>query len=290
MRLQNAGRNRILAPIIMKGGDVVKTFLITFKPDTESPLRGWPMTSLQRLAQRLQRTGHLIEPWRFRNRRDVSIGDRAFLLLQGKLGPAIIGYGKVTKRGGRGWRAIQFEALVNPEERVLARRREIMVIPGAAPWWRVQVSGVCLPDRIAERLERLVIGKKPKAANEVLPLNRYISGTAIFEAHEGRQSMRKHFARERSRKLVESKRSQALEKHGRLSCEVCDRDFVVLYGSLSSGVIECHHTKPVATLKRSGKTHIDDLALVCANCHRVLHKGGHTIASLRKFIRLKKPR
>jgi hypothetical protein len=33
-----------------------------------------------------------------------------------------------------------------------------------------------------------------------------------------------------------------------------------------------NHTKPVATLAEGHKTHIDDLTLVCANCHRVIHR------------------
>jgi HNH endonuclease len=248
------------------------------------------MKSLQRLAQRFQRRGHVREPWRFLNKRDVSPGDRAFLLLQGKLGPAIIGYGRVTGRTGRTWRDVEFEALVNPEELVLAHRQELLAIRGSKPWWGVQASGIHLPTQIAEKLESLVVGRKPKAADGVFPLNRYVTNNGIFEAPEGRLLMRSHFARERDRRLVQSKRNEALQKLGKLSCEVCGGDFSALYGTLSGGAIECHHTMPVAALRRGGKTHIDDLALVCANCHRILHKGGHTIRSFRRFVRLKKPR
>ncbi len=42
---------------------------------------------------------------------------------------------------------------------------------------------------------------------------------------------------------------------------------------LRNGFIECHHTKPVATLVEGEKTHLDDLVLVCANCHRMVHRG-----------------
>ena len=86
---------------------------------------------------------------------------------------------------------------------------------------------------------------------------------------EERLLARKHFAREWNRKLVESKRKQALKKHGKLTCEACDFDFAVFYGDRGSGFIECHHTKPVATLGEGHKTHINDLALVCANCLRI---------------------
>ena len=68
----------------------MNTFLITFKPKTENPERGWPLAELQTLVKALS-SGPVLERWRFLNRRDANIGDRVFLLLQGKGGPAIIG-------------------------------------------------------------------------------------------------------------------------------------------------------------------------------------------------------
>lgn len=95
---------------------------------------------------------------------------------------------------------------------------------------------------------------------------------SLQEAPEGRLLTRMHFVRERNRKLIESKRKQTIKKHGKLACEVCKFDFSVRYGERGNGFIECHHTKPVATLASGQKTHIDDLALVCANCHRMIHR------------------
>jgi hypothetical protein len=60
------------------------SFLITFKPSAESPERGWPLEDLQKLVHRFHRQGTVEDNWRFMNRKDVSIGDRVFLLLQGK--------------------------------------------------------------------------------------------------------------------------------------------------------------------------------------------------------------
>jgi len=95
----------------------------------------------------------------------------------------------------------------------------------------------------------------------------------IEEAPEGRLLTRIHVTRERNRQLVESKRKQAMNKHGKLSCEGCGFDFSPHYGERGEGFIECHHTKPVHTLAAGHTTHIDDLALVCANCHRIIHRG-----------------
>nr|WP_241197755.1 HNH endonuclease [Pseudomonas chlororaphis] len=35
--------------------------------------------------------------------------------------------------------------------------------------------------------------------------------------------------------------------------------------------MDIHHTKPLHTLQPGDKTKLTDLALLCANCHRVVH-------------------
>jgi len=386
----------------------MKSFLITFKPATESPERGWPLKELQKLVRRHQSGERFEDDWRFKNRKDVSIGDRVFLLQQGKGGPAIIGYGTVTRPPGTDTRAlVQFDSLVDPVTEVLADRNDLHKIPNGERWWRIQASGVLLPRDVAAQLEGLVVDTPPKARGGdttsnpdwtrdelILALNFYLhhrpnapgkgspeiaelsatlnrvgeklfssrgpsfrnengvymklmnfrrfdpeytsggkvglsrgakadkevwdefagdpercrrvseaiiavlkeqadttwteseTDTAIEEAPEGRLLTRIHVARERNRKLVESKRKQALRKYGRLQCEACNFDFAMQYGERGSGFIECHHTKPVATLTEGQKTRLDDLALVCANCHRMIHhtKDWLSIAALRAMI------
>jgi 5-methylcytosine-specific restriction protein A len=94
----------------------------------------------------------------------------------------------------------------------------------------------------------------------------------LEEAPEGRILTKKHLVRERNRKLVQSKINRVLQQTSKLECEVCSFNFAATYGSRGDGFIECHHTKPVATLDAQSKTHIDDLALVCSNCHRMIHR------------------
>lgn len=93
----------------------------------------------------------------------------------------------------------------------------------------------------------------------------------IQEAEEGRVLTRTHRVRERSRKLVDAAKAAALKKHGRLSCEACGFDFSTKYGPVGAGLIDVHHTKPVHTLVAGETTKLQDLALLCANCHRVVH-------------------
>ena len=77
--------------------------------------------------------------------------------------------------------------------------------------------------------------------------------------------------RERDRKLVERKKAQVLLAKGHLTCEVCDFDFGERYGDRGRGYIEAHHIRPLHTLKPGTKTKLEDLALLCANCHRMAH-------------------
>ena len=92
------------------------------------------------------------------------------------------------------------------------------------------------------------------------------------EFPEGRVLTRLHQRKERSAKLIAKKKEEVLKATGALSCEVCGFDFEMEYGEIGTGFAECHHTKPVSELDPGAKTKASDLAIVCANCHRMLHR------------------
>ena len=92
------------------------------------------------------------------------------------------------------------------------------------------------------------------------------------ETNEGKILYRVHRYRERNRKIVESKKKERLRKFGCLKCEGCGFDFKEKYGDHGDGFIECHHTKPISKMKVGEKTKLDDLCLLCSNCHRMVHK------------------
>jgi putative restriction endonuclease len=90
---------------------------------------------------------------------------------------------------------------------------------------------------------------------------------------EGRIVFRLHRLRERNKAVVEEAKARFKEKHKRLFCEACRFDFEETYGKeLGEGFIEGHHTRPLATLTCEQKTKVSDIALVCSNCHRMLHR------------------
>lgn len=89
---------------------------------------------------------------------------------------------------------------------------------------------------------------------------------------EGGIIYRLHRTRERSGKLAKKKRSQVLATTGKLECEVCSFDFKSTYGDLGFEFCEVHHRTPLSQLSGKTKTHLKDLAVVCSNCHRMLHR------------------
>lgn len=107
------------------------------------------------------------------------------------------------------------------------------------------------------------------------------------EFPEGNEYERKHRLRERNKKLVVEAKNRFKSKHGRLYCEACKFDFEATYGGAGDGFIEVHHTIPVCELSSGAKTNIADVALVCSNCHRILHRRRPwlTIPALRKLLK-----
>lgn len=94
-----------------------------------------------------------------------------------------------------------------------------------------------------------------------------------------------HRRRERKSVIVSRKKEAVLSQTGALACEVCDFDFFAHYGELGRGFIECHHLLPLCELALPRNTRLDDLAVVCSNCHRMFHRArsGSSIGELREL-------
>lgn len=89
---------------------------------------------------------------------------------------------------------------------------------------------------------------------------------------EGKLKLKQHLVRERNPEVIKLAKERYLEEHGKLVCEVCGFDFKEQYGDIGEGYIEGHHTKPISEMAENEKTKVEDIALVCANCHCMLHR------------------
>ena len=93
---------------------------------------------------------------------------------------------------------------------------------------------------------------------------------------EGSIKYRQHRVRERDSEIVrKAKKMWSSTPSGQLACCVCGFDFTRTYGNQGVDYIEAHHQVPVSALGENNetKTKISDLAPVCSNCHRMLHRG-----------------
>jgi len=126
-----------------------------------------------------------------------------------------------------------------------------------------------MPDLSSENLELLVEAD----------LNSIESEEELFEGKKV-QGYTNHF--ERNSKL----RSKAIWLHG-FKCMACGFDFEQKYGERGSKFIEVHHIKPISSLEE--ETRVDpktEMAVVCSNCHRMIHRKKDRILSLEELKRI----
>jgi|GEM_PF-1161697 len=78
-----------------------------------------------------------------------------------------------------------------------------------------------------------------------------------------------------------SLRAAALRIHG-TACSICGFDYGLVYGDWGAGFAEVHHLVALGT---GGNTEretspVTDLAVVCSNCHRMLHRKRERVLTL----------
>jgi predicted HNH restriction endonuclease len=103
-----------------------------------------------------------------------------------------------------------------------------------------------------------ILGRKINAAQEK---------TKQDAAIEGEIQAREAQFRVRNRGLIEQRKVGS-----DYCCEVCGLNFEHWYGRHGHKYIIAHHIEPLSHRKRPSRTHLEDIALVCANCHAMLHR------------------
>ncbi|WP_158602914.1 HNH endonuclease [Jiangella rhizosphaerae] len=95
--------------------------------------------------------------------------------------------------------------------------------------------------------------------------------TAEIDVSEGRVLIMRHLRRERSPKIRQMKLDQVTTRGDALACEICSFNFEDIYGPRGKGYIEVHHVLPLHASGQT-RTRLEDLALLCSNCHRMIHR------------------
>ncbi|RVC76860.1 HNH endonuclease, partial [Mesorhizobium sp. M2A.F.Ca.ET.046.02.1.1] len=112
------------------------------------------------------------------------------------------------------------------------------------------------------RLAALIrAGIKVPAKDVVVP--------AEDEFYEGRVLTRLHYTRERNPR-IRAKLLQARSSAG-LNCEICAISYPSVLANIHDAAFEAHHVVPLA---EAGVrvTRLADMALLCACCHRLIHR------------------
>ena len=139
----------------------------------------------------------------------------------------------------------------------------------------LKVQESAFPMTIARRLEDAwadFLGNKSKP----LPV-------AEPSAIEGLLTETVRYVRGRSRQL----RDLALGKSEGICC-VCDVDYTRWLEGKGVRVLQVHHRKQLAATDAPRVTHLNDLAVVCANCHMLIHmnpKRALSIEALKKMLK-----
>jgi len=101
---------------------------------------------------------------------------------------------------------------------------------------------------------------------------------------EGGRRIRTHIHRERKSRRKE-RLGKMLREEGSYFCEACGTESPDT--ELPMSILEVHHIVPLAQAEGERVTTLDDLAVLCANCHRLIHakmrEQGNTDMSIVEF-------
>ena len=142
---------------------------------------------------------------------------------------------------------------------------------------------VLFPDEAAYRAAPMSIGKQisvPRPGISAMPLYVRVTDSSTSERAntlvpsyatefdiEGTRTEVRYFARHRSRRRL---RVAAFERACGV-CLVCGKDFSKVLDGRGIRVLQVHHRRQLSSRQVPAVTTIEDLAVVCANCHMLLH-------------------
>jgi len=104
--------------------------------------------------------------------------------------------------------------------------------------------------------------------------------------YEGDKQAKLHIHTERDPRIVKAKKNQFKAMHNALYCEACYFNFENCYGLRGVNYAQVHHLKPLSELDSKSLIHLNDLAILCSNCHSMIHrkKPWLSLESLKKII------
>lgn len=128
--------------------------------------------------------------------------------------------------------------------------------------------------KLADRVLKLQVAAFGKTNSAAVNIATSLPQTPLeddIQGNEGKILTRLHSFRERDRRLVKAAKRAFVQKHGYLFCECCRHVPETFYGPRGKGRIQAHHRVPLEQLVPDSITRLSDLAMVCPNCHDIIH-------------------
>lgn len=130
-------------------------------------------------------------------------------------------------------------------------------------------------ETIENSIKKFLLGKTPPQGSKVLSIWDIYdleneNNESLFP--EGTRILKKHYELERDNSISKKAKEKRLSEEGKLECDICNFNFSKVYGDIGKDFIEAHHLTPVSKLDGKKRTKITDLALLCSNCHRMVHR------------------
>lgn len=230
--------------------------------------------------------------WSSGNTKHIIVGDRVFLLRQGNNLPGLVGSGWVTKgsfqapsweatkrkRGIKAWYVlVEWDEMVLPKDALFRDQLLKGILPDTL--LKSASSGVTVKPEFTEKLERLWA----KHCKKPLKLSRIVQSG--ISALEGEPIEHRGYRHKRDQRL----RRAALDaSHG--VCEACTTDFTNVLEGKGVRVLQVHHRRQLSMLDEPKMNKGKDLAVVCANCHALIHlnpKKALTVSALKLLLKRK---
>ena len=163
---------------------------------------------------------------------------------------------------------------------------------GRQGYWQITETGRAFIDAKQEAIEAILQpgfeASIVRRAFARLETGRPDLQTRAFDesipVREGGSDVQRLEIYERSRRLRDYAIQQKI-KEDNLKCEACGFNFEEVYGDLGRGFIEVHHKVPIfchrgQSVESRITEAIKDVAMLCANCHRMIHRSRDTIMSV----------
>jgi 5-methylcytosine-specific restriction protein A len=246
----------------------------------------WAHWNYAAVVEQVAATGLCFTPWTVGQDRNIPAGADAWLLLQGRLGPALIGHGVVVSEqqepgphdaGAEGtgiYVQVAFDALLPLGDQITSD-----VLTQAAPrvpWGSVDVSGFAVEPAEEANIRAVwgTFGPAP-GPDPTQPVPGTYPVDAVTRVEVNRYE-----------RDPEARRA-CIAQNG-LNCAACGFSFEATYGDIGKDFIHVHHVVPVSQLGSDYQLDpLTDLVPLCANCHAMVHQGvgiPRSLVELRQII------